>query len=148
MLTVACHLFGTKPFSKLVLCYCEFDNWKQTLMKFEWKYEDYHLRTLIWKCYLQNARYFVSRWMCCVDTNHDWVLQWGVVSHMPPGKAWIIYQSKIAQFLYVLFGDMNYIFIDFDSPSYIRDPNLVIKVLAYIQTPDGARQSAGVVTNT
>ena len=54
---MACRLFGAKPLSKPMLCYCQLDPFEQTSMKFESKYTFFHSRKCIWKR-LQNGGHF------------------------------------------------------------------------------------------
>ena len=53
---MACRLFGVKPLSKPVLCYCQLDPLEQTSVKFETKYEAFHWRKCIWNCRLPKWR--------------------------------------------------------------------------------------------
>ena len=61
---MACCLFSTKPLSKPMLDYCQWDNWEHISMKFESKCDDFHTRKGVWKCCLEDGGHFVSASMC------------------------------------------------------------------------------------
>ena len=57
---MACRLFGAKPVSKPMLCYCQLDPWEQTLVKLLSKYKTFYSRKCIWKYHLRNGDHFVK----------------------------------------------------------------------------------------
>ena len=89
-----CHLFGTKPLSKLMWPYCYVDPWEQTSVKLEPKY---HSSKFIRNCCLQNGGQFVSvsncQFLMChyALRNHvshfeyclrdSFALAWGLLTH-------------------------------------------------------------------
>ena len=67
------NLFGTKPLCEPMLVYCTFDPWKQVVMKFKSRYNQFHTRKSSWKCLLQNGGRFVAVSMRCCSRfpEHD-----------------------------------------------------------------------------
>ena len=61
---MACHMFGNKPLSELMLPYCQLDPKEHISLKFYFKFKSFHSRICIWKCLLWNGGHFVSASMC------------------------------------------------------------------------------------
>ena len=78
---MACRLFGAKPWSKLILVYCQLDAKEQTSVKFQSKYKTFHSRKCSWKYLLWNGGLVVLGEMswCLVpqwniDVSENWVI--------------------------------------------------------------------------
>ena len=60
---MACHLFGAKALSKLMLGYCQLDPCEYNSVKFQSKYETFYSRKSSWKYHLRNGSHFVPEEM-------------------------------------------------------------------------------------
>ena len=63
----ACPPFGAKTLSESKLTHCLWDPYETTSVKFESKYNNFHSRKLIWKCYMQSGNHL--SWPQCVKSN-------------------------------------------------------------------------------
>ena len=77
--TMACRLFGAKPFSELVLRYCQLDRWEQSTVKLISKYSTFHSRNFTWKYHLRNVGHFVQwRWVKVNPYWYNWTLRYAL----------------------------------------------------------------------
>ena len=61
---MACHLFGAKPLSELMMVYCQLDPKEPISMKFYLKIKSFQSTKYMWKCCLQNGSHFMLASMC------------------------------------------------------------------------------------
>ena len=77
--TMACRLFGAKPFSEPVLRYCQLDRWEQSSVKLISKYSTFHSRNFTWKYHLRNVGHFVQgRWVKVNPYWYNWTLRYAL----------------------------------------------------------------------
>ena len=95
-----CRLFGAKPFSKLMLVYCQLDSWEQISVKFESEYYHFHSRKCIWNCRLpkwrpfcpggDELRFLVDSCDAFTHIPQGWFTSTGTIIYMKwPQKMWV-----------------------------------------------------------
>ena len=91
---MACYVFVVKPLSKPMLGYCQLDRQKQTSVKFESEFYQFHSRKCYWICRLPEWRPF------CLSLNV-------VTSHMSGGMAGLIATKQINNFRHQIWVGYN-----------------------------------------
>ena len=109
---MACQLFSDRPSFESMMVYCWLDPWKQTSVKFEYKYNNFKTRKYIWKCRLQKI--ISSRTHVCwmgvfrlMDINMTFTVIYSVVRE--ERNLWFYPQSKQNIWLFIAISMVRYL---------------------------------------